>query len=190
MKIRFRVAIAVITAAGLTCIGVIKPGTTAQGESNQPVGPVQVSARVIEWLEQDLILTGGTPRVHSLDGRFDFRGGKIVVTLNRGKSVQRKDLVAKVVATGGATVDAKLPDRTVHATASKATYDHASETVVFEGNVKAKVMDPQLTEPGTLVGQKATLWLNAGPGQTRVKVEGAPATIQVTPKGENQERKG
>lgn len=182
MKTRIRTLGAVLTAAALLAAGVLQTVSGVQGDSTQPIGPVELSARVIEWLEADIILTGGSPRARSLDGRYDFHGTKVVVTLNKGKNIPRKDLVARVVASGGTTVDARLPDRTVHVTATKAIYDHASETVVFDGNVSARVTDPQLAEPSLLSGQKVTLWLNAGPGETRVKVEGAPASIQVTPK--------
>lgn len=149
-------------------------------QASSSVGTVKVTAKVIDITQAQWVLTGGRPHVRTTDGKIDVIADKIVVTLNP-KARSSGDRVSAITATGSVVVDAVDPQeagRVIHATADKAVYSYSAGTFVFDGHVHARITDPQFEEPTVIDAQTITVWVS----ERRVRVEGAPAQVDVTPK--------
>lgn len=160
----------------------------AQGRT-QTIGAVRVTAATIDITSSQWVLTGRRPHAWTLDGKLDIRADKIVVDLNR-QAKNKQDYVSRITALGSTEVKVKLPDRSVSSQSDRATYYGAEQKAVFEGDVKALVTDQGLAEPSTLDADKITVWLQPGPDQARIRIEGAPAELHATPKEQPKAKPG
>ncbi len=169
-----------IELAGLALI-MSFPGATVAQKAEQSVGPVKVSAKTIDITNNQWILSGGRPRAYTVDGRMDIQADKIVVDLNP-KPKSKQDYVTRVTAIGSVDVKADMADRSARVKSGQAVYFQSEQKVEFLKDVAAVIVSPQLAEPSNIAAAKITLWLNAGPDQTKIRVEGEPAELRVTPK--------
>lgn len=157
---------------------------TALGQQSQRIGTLRVLAGEIVFKKQQWVLSGSRPRLYSSDGRFDIRADKIVVDFApraAGAKVS-KESIASVTATGSVQITSKTAEQSAAVRAPKAVYTQADGTIVLSGGVSGTVEDPSLEEPTPISADRVTVWLNATGDGPRLKVEGSPAELKVTPK--------
>ncbi len=177
----------------LICVCAVAAGTVAapdSGKTARTVGTVRVTAKTMDISDRQWVLSGGRPTAQTSDGVLFVEADRIVVYLDR-QAKDRAGFVSKVSATGNVNVRSTTPDgQPVRVTARTATYNGQDSTVTFEGDVVVMLASPDLEEPGVMRAGRVTYYMNAGPDDTRFRVEGDPAEVRATPKARPAEGKG
>ena len=158
--------------------------SAAFAQQAQRIGPLKVTAGEIVFKKNQWTLSGNRPHLFAVDGSFDVRADRIVVDFaSAGKGVKiSKDSIGTVTATGSVEFVSKKPGQSAQVRAPKAVYSQAEGTLVLSGGVKGTVSDPSLAEPTPITADRLTVWLDPPEDGPRLKIEGSPAEIRVTPK--------
>lgn len=149
--------------------------------ANYPIGKMKLSAVVID-IANDSISASGKAVLTMPNATISAKNIEVELT---GKN----RAFSKGTATGGVVIHAKQVDaktgatQIIDATSDSAVMVQGENSIVLQGNVSAKITDPQqLTEPATINGPKSlTIFLN----QNKIRVEGSedsPANLTATPK--------
>lgn len=149
---------------------------------------------------QKIVLVGTPARVKIFDkvknSAMDACASKIVVTLFGKSDVKTTSSIKGVDMTGSPVVIHERKDPAtkenvkITATGNEATYDGATDTVHFKGNVKITNEDPAMFDgPAEITGGDA--WINlgkVGPDDVRFRISTSPgvSTITATPKSKEE----
>ncbi len=172
------------TALRATVCLVAAVSSAAFAQQAQRVGPLKVTAGEIVFKKNQWTLSGNRPHLFAVDGSFDVRADKIVVDFaaaSKGVKIA-KDSIGAVTATGAVEFVSKKPGQSAQVQAPKAVYSQAEGTLVLSGGVKGTVSDPSLAEPTPITAERLTVWLDPPEDGPRLRIEGSPAEIRVTPK--------
>lgn len=168
-----------------------------QVQQRQQIGPVEiVGFNELTVSKSEVIFSGKSVYVHTLDGRLEAKAPKIVMSFAKGSDAKPGTGNLKTIAmTGGVWMKTKPePGKVTEATASKINVDWAgTKEATLIGGVRIASTDPSMfIGPAVVTADRAVVNLKPdsqlAEGEQRLRIESTTGTskIEFTPKESEQ----